>query len=311
MARTSTGRDPNAGSGIGWGVHVWPPGVVMSLLVLELALLLLAFWARMRGMWFFTEQNFPSTYAQAFPLVAPWAGAVGGVTMGLFGVAKHWSTNGSVSTEWPAELRRTAQLEALRDRRAWNAWYLLRLPLGVVFGTVGALIVVFVSGTVAVTSGDDAGLDVSPRGMVLVGLLAFVIGYRQERFEDLITKLLDVALGPGRILTAPATGFSLGTATISFAADPGGSDSGRLAVTNEGTSLLVVPADAFAIDGADSGLFDVETLPGNLKSGGSGVVGLRYRPTAAGSHEATLTVTLAGSTQSVTLRGTAGPPAAG
>src|SRR3954462_8607766 len=85
-------------------------------LVILLALLIL-YW---RDWWLLSELTDP--LGGLMPLIVPWAGALGGVTVSLMGTARH-------SRDWDGQ---------------WNLWHALRPFLGAVAGTVAFLIVVIV-----------------------------------------------------------------------------------------------------------------------------------------------------------------------
>ncbi|HEY5224397.1 MAG TPA: hypothetical protein VIJ18_15285 [Microbacteriaceae bacterium] len=115
------------------------------------------------------------------PVSVPWGGALGGVCVAIAGVTDHWRSFGV----HPASA----------TSRTWNAWYLARLPMGAAFGTVGALIVVFFLGTVGSTK--TGTIDVSISGTAILFVVAFIVGYKQDIFRQLVSRVTEVILGPG------------------------------------------------------------------------------------------------------------------
>jgi hypothetical protein len=99
-----------------------------------------------------------------------------------------------------------------RQALRWNGWYLIRLPIGAAFGTVAALIVVLLLGSVGGTA--DGGVDVSPVGGATLFVIAFIVGYHQDIFRRLVERVVEVLLGPGTA-TPDDEGFST-QATLDF-----------------------------------------------------------------------------------------------
>jgi hypothetical protein len=154
-----------------------------------------------------------------------WFGALGGVLISLAGVHDH-------RYDW--------------DQRYWT-WHLIRPVVGAAVGTVAVIIVM--AGILAVgvdptpaTSADGAG---ATEGQTLLDtknlfyfLVAFMVGYREMHFRDLVKRLGDVLFTskdeskPGRILgvdpaKGPAAGGTLvkingngfdGTSAVKFGA---------------------------------------------------------------------------------------------
>ena len=107
----------------------------------------------------------------AVPVGVPWFGAVGAVLISLTGVFAHehdWDPN-----YWP--------------------WHVARPFVGASLGIVSVLI--FKAGILAV------GATPSPHQAIptnlLYYLIAFVVGYREEMFRELLKRLADIILTPG------------------------------------------------------------------------------------------------------------------
>jgi len=110
------------------------------------------------------------------PLWVPWAGAMGGAAISLVGVAGH-------SHEW--------------DGRRYAYWHLARPVLGLITGTVAVLTLLFVLKGIApdvIPASDD---EYTAGGVAVMFVIAFVVGYREETFRELVKRVVDVLLGPG------------------------------------------------------------------------------------------------------------------
>jgi hypothetical protein len=115
-----------------------------------------------------------AAFLSVIPYWVPWAGALGGVSISLVGVARY------AGDHWDAE------------RYAY--WHLARPFLGGIFGTFAVLIVVLVLKTVTTF---DTKVPYTPQGVAVLCVFAFVVGFREETFRDLVLKVVDVILSPG------------------------------------------------------------------------------------------------------------------
>ncbi len=105
------------------------------------------------------------------PVGVPWFGAVGAVLISLTGVFEHehdWDPN-----YWP--------------------WHVARPFIGASLGVVSMLI--FKAGILAVGSTPNSGQSIPTN--LLYYVIAFVVGYREETFRELIKRVTDVILTPG------------------------------------------------------------------------------------------------------------------
>lgn len=144
------------------------PGAIFSLQVVYL--LILAGLAIV----YFTDRsliNLPESLGP-LPLAIPWFGALGAVLISLVGVTEHRG-------DWDPTYR---------------FWHWARPLLGASFGSISVLI--FQAGILAVGTQPSAGASNVPKDL-LYYLIAFIVGYREETFRDLIKKLADVIFSPG------------------------------------------------------------------------------------------------------------------
>ncbi len=261
------------------------PGFILSFLSVEFLALVFVAIAYELDWW--DLHRFPAVLGGVLPLLVPWGGALGGVCNAMIGVSRHW-------IDFDPE-RRSVQA------RRWNAWYLVQFPIGAAFGTVATLIVVLFLGAIGTTATGD--VDITPRGVAVLFVIAFVVGYRQDVFRKLVERVVDVVLVPGTSKdTYDDEGFSLTPTRLDFGKVTVGSvEHNKVAVKNHGRGLIRVPDAAIEVP---KGAFKVAGTVGNVAGGATGSVPLSFSPTAAEAYKATLTVTVDGKARTVSLIGT-------
>ncbi|WP_298384506.1 hypothetical protein [Ferrimicrobium sp.] len=107
----------------------------------------------------------------AVPLAVPWWGALGGVTISLTGIFRN-------AKDWD---------------KSYEHWHIARPFLGAVVGSVGFLVFIVViraTGTNVASS--------SPTSRAAFDLIAFLVGYREQVFRQLLKRAADALLSPGR-----------------------------------------------------------------------------------------------------------------
>jgi hypothetical protein len=108
--------------------------------------------------------------AGPIPLGIVWWGALGGVTVSLVGIAWHWRN-------WDPQF-------------TW--WHILRPVVGAIVGSVSYLIFITVIRSTGTTPKTD-----SVDSKVVYFLVAFITGYQEQTFRDLLARATQVLLGPG------------------------------------------------------------------------------------------------------------------
>ena len=106
------------------------------------------------------------------PFVVPWAGALGGVSISLVGVAKY-----ADETSWNSE--------------QYGYWHLARPFLGCIFGTISVLIVILLLQSLKVPTENSV---YAPAGAAILAIISFVVGYREATFRTLVVRVVDVIL---------------------------------------------------------------------------------------------------------------------
>jgi hypothetical protein len=159
-----------------------PPGEKLrgggQVFVFGLQIVYLAALGALAGIYFTNRGliNLPETLGP-LPVAVPWFGALGAVLISLVGVTQH-------RHDWDPSYR---------------FWHWSRPVLGASFGAISVLI--FEAGILAVGSTPTASTQNVPRNL-LYFLAAFVVGYREETFRELIKRLTDVIFSPGPTGTA-------------------------------------------------------------------------------------------------------------
>jgi hypothetical protein len=233
------------------------------------------------------------------PVIVPWAAALGGVTNALYGLVFHWSQyRGDTAA---------GQAAAADQRWRWSAFYPTRIILGAIFGTVATLIVVYVTKSVEIGTGVISGA-----GIVVLFVIAFVVGFRQDYFKELIKRVAAIILAtPDKDEDARAPKKDGAVLVID-----GSTAYGPVAVGSPQTFELwvanrtdrTVDELVATVSGKDAAAFSVNPTDGALKplpAGMSRVVEVAFTPDRAGTFEATLEVRRSGTvTASVVLTGT-------
>jgi len=142
---------------------------ILSLLYLAVILAIGLIFFVKRDLLFFVPDVFGPV-----PLGVPWFGALGAVLISLTGVFEH-------EHDW--------------DASYWP-WHVARPLIGVAVAVVSVLILQ--AGVLAVGSTPIQNQSTKPIPTnLLYYLVAFLVGYREETFRELIKRLVDIILAPG------------------------------------------------------------------------------------------------------------------
>lgn len=208
--------------------------------------------------WNFSFQN-------VAPLWVPWAGALGGTTISLVGVAKH-------AVDW--------------DAPKYGYWHLSRPFLGAVGGTVAVLIVVLVLRSVDPPAADSR---YTAGGTAILAVIAFVVGYREDTFRALIKKVVDVILEPGD--RSPTSPVKLVPSVIDF---------GNVVVAqskvltaqlyNGGVDTIHIAGTAVTLDPQNGAVAIAALADTELSPDSSMPIQLTWTPPVAGTLDTTLVV---------------------
>jgi hypothetical protein len=144
------------------------------LILFALAVLYLTSWGASMHL------NLPTSFGP-LPVGVPWFGALGAIIISLSGTFDH-------RNDWDP---------------SWALWHYTRPLIGVSLAIISWLI--FQAGILAVGSvpGSASGVTAPPN--LLFYLIAFVVGYREQVFRELIKRVSDVILMPAGSAAAGAT----------------------------------------------------------------------------------------------------------
>ena len=109
--------------------------------------------------------------AGSLPIGVIWFGALGAVLISLTGIVEH-------ADDW---------------KESYVLWHLSRPLMGASLAVVAVLIMQ--AGILAVGSAPAAGQAAVPKN-ILYYLVAFLVGYREETFRELIKRLVDLIFSP-------------------------------------------------------------------------------------------------------------------
>jgi hypothetical protein len=172
------------------------------------------------------------------PLAVVWFGALGAVLISLTGIVEH-------AHDWDP---------------SYALWHLSRPLVGASLAVVAVLILQ--AGVLAIGSTPDASATPGPKNL-LYYLVAFLVGYREETFRELIKRLVDLILAPAGAGAGPKiTGLVPNTAAAA----------GGVPVVISGSGFTGTTAVAF---GASSAAFNVNTdsqITAHLPQGTAGRV---------------------------------------
>lgn len=221
------------------------------------------------------------------PLGVPWFGALGAVTISIYGIVDH-------SHEWQAK---------------WNLWHVVRPVVGAILGTLAFLI--FIS-TIQATGSQPTVVGSASKGPSVQAItylvIAFVVGFREETFRSLIKKVVDVLLSPGNTTKAPSVSISPSPMAFGLVAT-NQSRSLPLTVANNGTDALVIQGPqanppGTVLAGSAFELGDNVVEGATINAGTSATLVVKFAPTTVGDQQGALTISCNAGKFPVILSGT-------
>lgn len=274
MGRAVVSRKNAAGAaGVSWHYRHIGPGRVLVFDLVVLAGLVWLLW--LRGRSGNVVHGLADPLAGFLPLLVPWAGALGGVTKSLFGVARY-------TADW--------------DPR-WNLWHALRPVLGAASGVMAFLIVVVVLKTANGTKVE--AIVLSPESLALFFVIAFVVGFKDKYFLELLSKVAGVLFSNGDEGAEGALTYSLSEASLEFVGRNPAPRTVTLVVAGEATPTLdagwLTVTPPFVATASDV----VKDVPG----GTSHTISVSYPAGRKGPDAGVLVTVVGGVTRIVQLRG--------
>lgn len=256
------------------------PAAFLALDVLYVAILVVLLAGR-QAHWLWLDR-IHNPIGGIIPLGVPWFGALGAVTISIYGVVGHTS-------DWEPK---------------WNLWHVIRPVIGAILGTVAYLIfigVIQATGTTPSAAGSSA-----PIKLITYFVIAFVVGFREETFRTLVKRVVDVLLSPGDTQKAPTV--SISPSLVDFGSFPAGqTDTRKVTVTNTGSAAVVVHGatanpPGTVIAGTGFTMSNDAVTGATINPGSSALLTVSFaRP--AGTHEGTLFINCNVGTFPVPLKG--------
>lgn len=114
----------------------------------------------------------PDPIGGLVPIAIPWFGALGAVTLSLYGVFT-WNS------QWDTK---------------WNYWHAARPFVGAIFAVVSFLIFI---GIINATGASVNAKPAPATDNLPYLVLAFIVGFREQTFRTLLQRAVDIILGPG------------------------------------------------------------------------------------------------------------------
>ncbi|MDP9331537.1 MAG: hypothetical protein M3P11_12980 [Actinomycetota bacterium] len=228
------------------------------------------------------KDEVPWLIAGLLPLGVPWFGALGGVIISLQGIFEY-----NAPAKWDP---------------TYGHWHILRPLFGSVVAVVGFLLFLAVLNAASTPPHfTTPGQTSTALDLVIYYALAFLLGYREATFRELIKRVTDIILQPGsaatpvtppppiqfRIDGAPTTSYDFGTVAV------GETPSVDTQVVNISTATItnavatLVPQGAVPVDGLT--LVNAPAL-GDLAVDQPVAVTIRYAPAAPGERGALLLI---------------------
>ncbi|HLX13801.1 MAG TPA: hypothetical protein VKS24_01175 [Bradyrhizobium sp.] len=235
----------------------------------------------------------PYLVGNTLPIAVPWFGALGAVTISLEGVFQ-WS-----ESRWNPE---------------FNYWHLGRPLFGAVLGTIGFfLFVLIVSSSGTPPKFLENPADAAPaKDFIIYYVVAFLAGYREKTFRELIQRVTDMILKPAtQSTTAPQVSFRHGGVAQSEIKFPetteGAKDQMTIEIVNSSGVPLPTPSlTVTATNSASKGVFglanDHVTGVNELGSNQTGTVDITFAPPAPGTYSGALSVSATSLTSPATIR---------
>jgi hypothetical protein len=212
------------------------------------------------------------------PIAVPWFGALGAVTISLEGVFT-WNS---------------------RWDHGYNYWHIGRPLFGAVLGIIAFFIYVVLVSAAGTPPKFFEETKPPLKDFIVYYILAFLVGYREETFRDLIRRVTDLIMKPGTppppapVVTFKGPGVS--PSGIAFPATPAATTARvTVSVENSGNAALTAPTLAVSPLGPTAAnVFalanDRVTGAGDLPPGQARTVEVTFTPPAAGDFSATLSL---------------------
>ena len=229
-----------------------------------------------------THESQPYLIAGILPIGVPWFGAVGAVTISLEGIFK-WNQR------WNSE---------------YNYWHIGRPLFGAVLGIVAFYLFVLIlitAGSAPPFLAHQPEHPAAAADFIVYYVVAFLVGYREETFRELIRRVTDMILKPATTQgsDAPQLAFKIADVIvrqIDFGKTTPGTEARQtVEILNSGKTSLIAPSVTITTsDPSSNAVFklDKDNVTGVKELGPnvSATVDVTFVPTNARRYSASLTV---------------------
>lgn len=207
------------------------------------------------------------------PIGVPWFGALGGLTISIYGVVDNnhrWQTR-------------------------WTLWHAIRPLVGAILGTVGYLIFIGLIQATGTSPTLGTASHSPSTSSVLYLVIAFVIGFREQTFRSLIQRVVDLLLSPGDTSKAPSV--SITPSPVDFGEIAIGQHADAIVtVTNSGSAPLIIKPGqdtppGVALQGAGFAIESNALDGATINPLASGTLAVRFVPAHPGTHPGTIALT--------------------
>jgi Abnormal spindle-like microcephaly-assoc'd, ASPM-SPD-2-Hydin len=249
----------------------WGPGGFFALDVIYVAVLAVLLIARQAD-WLWIDR-IHNPIGGIVPLGVPWFGALGAVTISIYGIVDH-------NDHWQTK---------------WGLWHAIRPVVGAILGTVAYLIFV---GLIQATGTTPTSVKASSSpnvNTIIYLVIAFVVGFREETFRSLIKRVVDLILSPGDTSTSPTV--SITPTPVEFGVVAIGQNGDAVVtISNTGNGPLVLNGDSAEPPGVDLHgdaaftIADGALAGATINPSASATLKLRFAPGAPGEASSTLTI---------------------
>ena len=221
----------------------------------------------------------PDPIGGLVPIAIPWFGALGAVTLSLYGVFT-WNS------QWDTK---------------WNYWHAARPFVGAIFAVVSFLIFI---GIINATGASVNAKPAPATDNLPYLVLAFIVGFREQTFRTLLQRAVDIILGPGIPGQTPASVQV--TAQPRVAPHTGSPEDVEVTVTNGGgadVTIGQVQTQVMPVGAATIGT--IAGLQGSVVSSMSHVTAkMNVKPTSDAAFTVNVTVSGTFGTNSVIIERT-------
>jgi hypothetical protein len=271
----------------------WGPGAFFALDLLYVVILVVLLVSR-QAHWLWIDR-IQDPIGGIVPMGVPWFGALGAVTISIYGVIDH-------NDHWQTK---------------WGLWHAVRPVVGAILGTVAYLIFIgLIQATGTTPTSVTGAVSTAAKGSstpsvntIIYLVIAFVVGFREETFRTLIKRVVDLLLSPGDSSSNPTV--SITPTPVDFGPVVHGQNGdATITISNTGSGPLVVNGESAEPKGVvlhGDPAFSIASgvvAGATINPSASATLKIRFSPALAGQASATLTIASNAGTFPIPITGT-------